>query len=69
MVLYIPSVMTVTVFPVPIRWTVSLLYRMERDSARRTMTTYDPGVDAFGAPVVTVESAYDRLGPSGPSAP
>lgn len=40
----------------------SLLYRMERDSARRTMTTYDhAGVDAFGAPVVTVES-YDRLG-------
>ena len=40
----------------------SLLYRMERDSARRTMTTYDHvGVDAFGAPVVTVES-YDRLG-------
>jgi len=35
---------------------------MERDSARRTMTTYDhAGVDAFGAPVVTVES-YDRLG-------
>ena len=40
----------------------SLLYRTERDSARRTMTTYDhAGVDAFGAPVVTVES-YDRLG-------
>ena len=40
----------------------SLLYRMERDSARRTMTTYDhAGVDVFGAPVVTVES-YDRLG-------
>lgn len=40
----------------------SLLYRMERGSARRTMTTYDhAGVDAFGAPVVTVES-YDRLG-------
>lgn len=40
----------------------SLLYRMERDSARRTMTTYDhTGVDVFGAPVVTVES-YDRLG-------
>ena len=40
----------------------SLLYRIERDSARRTMTTYDhAGVDAFGAPVVTVES-YDRLG-------
>lgn len=40
----------------------SLLYRMERDSARRTMTTYDyAGVDAFGTPVVTVES-YDRLG-------
>lgn len=40
----------------------SLLYRMERDSARHTMTTYDhAGVDAFGAPVVTVES-YDRLG-------
>ena len=40
----------------------SLLYRMERDSARRTMTTYDhAGVDAFGAPAVTVES-YDRLG-------
>lgn len=40
----------------------SLLYRMERDSARRTMTTYDHvGVDAFGAPIVTVES-YDRLG-------
>ena len=40
----------------------SLLYRMERDSARRTMTTYDhAGVDAFGVPVVTVES-YDRLG-------
>lgn len=40
----------------------SLLYRMKRDSARRTMTTYDhAGVDAFGAPVVTVES-YDRLG-------
>ena len=40
----------------------SLLYCMERDSARRTMTTYDhAGVDAFGAPVVTVES-YDRLG-------
>ena len=40
----------------------SLLYRMDRDSARRTMTTYDhAGVDAFGAPVVTVES-YDRLG-------
>lgn len=40
----------------------SLLYRMERDSAHRTMTTYDhAGVDAFDAPVVTVES-YDRLG-------
>ena len=62
MALYIPSAMTVTAFPCSHSVDGSLLYRMERDSARRTMTTYDhAGVDAFGAPVVTVES-YDRLG-------